>query len=316
MHQNNIEPWQHDHTFHQDQKRSGEKRTLLVAVITAMMMIVEIIAGIVFGSMALLADGLHMASHTVALSINVFAYVYARRHAKNRQFTFGTGKVNALGGFTGAVLLGMFAIVMAWESMKRFIHPVGIAFDQAILVATIGLVVNGVSIFILDNKHDHDHSDEENISHDHHGDHNLRSAYLHVLADALTSLLAIFALLAGKYFGLIWMDPLMGIVGAILVSHWSLGLLRTTSHVLLDKQASEQIQNEIKKCIESDGDSRVTDLHLWAIGPQIYSAIISIVTHHPKELEEYKKSIPSHLGLAHVTIEICKCREGKFSTTD
>jgi cation diffusion facilitator family transporter len=224
----------HSHAFGQDRKRPGETRTFIVIVITATMMVVEIGAGLIYGSMALLADGLHMASHAVALSINALAYVYARRHAHDDRFSFGTGKVNTLGGFTGAVLLAGFAIVMVVESVERLVAPVAIAFNQAIFVAVLGLIVNGVSVLILGHRHhpeqahdletDHDeHVHYHDHDHHQHHDHNLISAYLHVLADALTSLLAIFALLAAKYFDWIWADPLMGIVGAILVARWSLG---------------------------------------------------------------------------------------------
>lgn len=256
MHQKNIQPWQHAHTFGQEQKRKGESRTVAVAAMTACMMAVEIAAGVIFGSMALLADGLHMASHAASLGINVFAYAYARRHAFDRRFSFGTGKVNALGGFTGAVLLGVFALIMAWESTKRILHPVEIAFNQAIFVALLGLIVNGISVWVLDIKGDVHHDEHQTPGHDHHHDHNLRSAYLHVLADVLTSFLAIFALLSAKYFGLVWMDPFMGIVGAILVLRWSVGLLRSTSHILLDHEGPEEIREKIRDSIESDEDSR------------------------------------------------------------
>jgi cation diffusion facilitator family transporter len=313
MHNENLALWQHSHTFGQEQKRPGEPRTLLVIAITATMMVVEIVTGLLFGSMALLADGLHMASHAAALSINAFAYAYARRHAHNTMYTFGTGKVNALGGFSGAVLLAMFALLMAWESAKRLIYPVEITFNQAILVAILGLVVNGVSVFILgvdDHDHDHDDHDHEDHEHTHHDDHNLRSAYLHVMADALTSVLAIIALLAAKYFGLVWMDPAMGIVGAILVARWSLGLLRSTSAVLLDRQGPESIRGKIRESIEGDKDSQVADLHLWSIGPNVYTAIISIVAHEPATPDEYKARIPDHLGVAHISIEVHQCPEG------
>ena len=302
MHHDNLHLWQHAHSFGQEHKRSGERRTILVIAITATMMAIEIVAGIIFGSMALLADGLHMASHATALFINLFAYVYARRHAHDTRYSFGTGKVNALGGFTGAVLLAVFALIMAWGSVERLIHPVQIAFNQAIFVAIIGLVVNGASVFILGHEdephHEHEHDDH---------DHNLKSAYFHVLADALTSILAIIALLAAKYFGLIWMDPLMGIVGAVLVCRWSLGLLRITSSILLDRQVSDELKTRIKKGIENTGDNRVADLHLWAIGPNIYGVIISVVTHNPEPPEHYKKLLPSDLGLAHVTVEVHQC---------
>ena len=200
MHQDNLKNWQHSHSFGQHIKRPGETRTLIVIALTGVMMFVEIGAGLMFGSMALLADGLHMASHTAALTINAFAYIYARRHAHNEGFSFGTGKVNTLGGFTGAVLLAGFAFFMAWESIERLLSPVAIAFNQAIVVATMGLVVNGVSVLILGHTHSHgdeDHDDEHGHHHHHH-DHNLLAAYLHVLADALISVLAIFALLGAK----------------------------------------------------------------------------------------------------------------------
>ena len=201
MSEANHQPWVHSHSFGQERRRPGEIRTLIVIAITGTMMVVEIVAGIAYGSMALLADGLHMASHAVALGINAFAYVYARKHAHDARFSFGTGKVNALGGFTGAILLAGFALMMAWESVDRLIFPVEIVFNSAIVVAVLGLLVNGASVFILDHRHD-EHHDDSDGHHDHHHDHNLRSAYLHVLADALTSLLAIFALLAAKYFGM------------------------------------------------------------------------------------------------------------------
>jgi cation diffusion facilitator family transporter len=294
--------WQHGHGFGQDQKRPGEVRTIIVIGITGTMMVVEIAAGILFGSMALLADGLHMTSHAVALSINVFAYIYARRHAHDERYTFGTGKVNSLGGFTGAILLAFFALIMAWESIKRFVYPVEIAFNQAIFVAVLGLIVNGASVFILDYRHEHKHNERDD--HNHHHDHNLKAAYLHVLADALTSLLAIFALLTAKYLGFIWMDPFMGIVGAVLVSRWSFGLIYDTSGVLLDKRGSEIIRTTIKKCIENDEGIRISDLHLWSVGPNIYAAIITVVTNDPKPAEHYKQLIPSDLNLVHVTVEV------------
>lgn len=315
MHHGNLQSWQHTHAFGQDRKRPGEFRTIIVIAITATMMVVEITAGIIFGSMALLADGLHMASHAAALTINVFAYIYARRYAHDPKYSFGTGKVNALGGFTGAVLLAIFALMMAWESVDRIVYPVKIAFNQAIFVAVLGLIVNGASVFILGHHHDHDshqhdhagHGDHDH-KHHHHHDHNLRAAYLHVMADALTSLLAIFALLAAKYFGLIWMDPFMGIVGALLVARWSLGLLKTTSAVLLDEQGPEHVQEVIKQCIEDD-DNRIADLHVWSVGPNIYSAIISTVAHSPQSPDYYKQLIPPDLGLVHVTVEVYECTQ-------
>jgi cation diffusion facilitator family transporter len=291
----------HSHAFGQDQVRAGERRTMIVIAITAVTMLVEITAGILFGSMALLADGLHMASHATALAITAFAYVYARRHAHDEKFSFGPGKVNALGGFTGAVLLAVFALVMGWESLMRFLSPIEIAFNQAIFVAVIGLLVNGLSVFILGDAHEDHEKDED---HDHHHDHNLRSAYLHVLADALTSVLAIVALLTAKYFHVLWMDPLMGIVGAILVSRWSLGLLRDTAKVLLDRQGPETIQAKIRDAIEASGEAKISDLHLWSIGPNLYGVILQVVTEDPKPPAYYKQLLPENMRLAHVSVEV------------
>ena len=306
--------WRHFHSFGQEKKRPGESRTILVIVITGTMMIVEVAAGILFGSMALLADGVHMASHAAALTINALAYVYARRHAHDPRYSFGTGKVNALGGFTGAVLLLIFALAMTWESAARFIHPVEIAFNQAIFVAVLGLLVNGVSVWILGGEDpgrgEHDHSVVEAEGHKEDparrggGDHNLRSAYLHVLADAVTSLLAIFALLTAKYFGMVWMDPLMGIVGAALVSRWSFQLLRVTSAILLDRQGPEGLREKIRRSIEGEEGHFIADLHLWSVGPQIYAVELLIVAEDPKAPSHYKELIPRNLGIVHVTVEV------------
>jgi cation diffusion facilitator family transporter len=296
----------HSHAFGQDLRKPGETRTLIVIAITATMMVVEVAAGLAFGSMALLADGLHMASHAVALGINAFAYAYARRHAHDRRFSFGTGKVNALGGFSGAILLAVFALMMAWESLHRLAFPVPIFFDRAILVAVVGLIVNGASMLILGHRHDgHDHHDDDH-GHDHHGhhDHNLRAAYLHVLADALTSVLAIVALLAAKYLGLVWMDPLMGIVGALLVARWSFGLLRNTAEILLDHQGPDEKCRRIRECLEADGVTRVTDLHLWCIGPGIYSLVASVASASPRQPVEYRHRIPDGLGIVHASFEV------------
>jgi len=314
MHEERLKQWHHAHAFGQDVRRPGESKTLIVIVITSVMMLVELVAGVIYGSMALLADGLHMASHAAALSINAVAYIYARRHAFDKEFSFGTGKVNTLGGFTGAVLLGGFAFLMVSESLSRLVSPVPIAFNQAILVAVLGLIVNGVSVLILEHKPSRQAADghaDESDEHGHYGyvhqhshDHNLVSAYLHVLADALTSLLAIFALLGAKYFGFVWMDPTMGIIGAVLVARWSLGLLRGTSAVLLDRSAPEDISERIRLSIEAGGHDRVVDLHVWSIGPDTYAAIVSVVSEHAKSPSEYKRLIPDDLGIAHTSIEV------------
>ncbi len=321
----------HDHVFGQDQARAGERRTAIVVTVTAVMMVVEITAGIVYGSMALLADGLHMASHAAALSISLAAYLLARRYAADRRFSFGTGKVNSLAGFAGAVLLAGFAAIMAIESVQRLMQPVAIQFDQALIVAVIGLVVNGGSALLLghghDHHHDHDHDDDHgdhehhheahdhehehdhhhdhdhDDHHHHHHDHNLRAAYLHVLADALTSVLAIAALLAGKFAGWNWLDPAMGIVGAGLVTHWSWGLLRESGNVLLDRQASPALLEDVRKAVESD-EARVTDLHLWSIGPGIRAAEMVIAANKPLAASAYRARLPRSANIVHAVIEV------------
>lgn len=311
MHTQDIQQWQHDHSFGQDRAHAGERRTLIVTAITLVTMVVEVVAGLAFGSMALLADGIHMGTHALALGISAFAYIYARRHAHDRRFTFGTGKVNALGGYTGAILLGVFAAVMVWESIERALNPVPIQFNWAIAVAMAGLLVNGLCMLILGG-HDHGHSHDHGEQGHHHGhDHNLRAAWLHVLVDTLTSLLAIFALLAGKYFGAVWLDPAMGLVGALLVMRWARQLLALSSGVLLDQRAELPVRERLQKSIEDDADNRIADFHVWSIGPGIYSAALSVVTHRPRAPAHYKALIPDELGVVHATVEVQQCGSGR-----
>jgi len=326
MHTESIAQWQHTHIFGQDKIRSGEQRTLAVIIITSLMMVVEIVTGVAYGSMALFADGIHMGSHMVGLGISFLAYIYARKHAHDQEFSFGTGKVNALAGYSSAIFLVIIALFMGYESVNRFIHPVTIEYNQAILVAVIGLVVNGASMLILgekghthtnndENDHNHDHTDHEH-EHEHAhseqthakgADHNLKAAYLHVLTDALTSILAIIALLGAKYFKLNWMDPFMGVVGAFLVIKWSLGLIQGTTKVLLDHQIPADIQKRIIEILESYKDTKVSDLHIWSIGPGIYSSEIGIVTKYPESPNKYKNLIPTDTGVVHTTIEVHLC---------
>ena len=303
MHKHDLSPWRHEHVFGQDQRQAGERRTLMVVLLTAVMMVVEITAGLIYGSMALLADGLHMASHATALGIAVFAYVIARRLAADQRFSLGVGKINSLAGFASAVLLFGFAVVMATESVDRLISPVGISFDQALVVAVVGLGVNGFSAWLLAST-PHNHGHEEDDDHSHHHDHNLRGAYLHVLADALTSILAIVALLAGKFWGANWLDPAMGIVGAVLVANWSIGLIRQSSRVLLDWQADKDNITALKAAIEQGTMDRVTDLHLWSIGHGIFSAQMTVVSDEPKPPSHYKSLIPANLKVVHVSVEV------------
>jgi len=292
---------EHEHHFNQHLPKSGEVRTRWVVCMTAGMMVVEITAGILFGSMALLADGLHMASHTAALGLSVFAYVFARRRAHDRSFSFGTGKFNALAGFASAIVLALFALLMIVESVDRFMNPVSIAYNEAIFVAILGLAVNGISVLILHDRHDRH-------------DHNLLAAYLHVLADALTSILAITALLAAKYVGLTWMDPAMGIVGGVLVARWSWGLLRGTSRVLVDRQASDSMLEQVRLAIAGDS-VRILDLHVWEIGPGYRAAIVSVESEHPITPHEVKEMIPEEFGIAHTTVEIHVRGDGLQSVT-
>lgn len=292
-----AEKRRHGHVFGQDRPRPGERLTRIVIGLTAATMVVEIAAGLRFGSMALLADGLHMASHTAALGISALAYAWVRRHAADGRFSFGAGKMNALGGFAGAVLLAGFALLMAWESVRRLLSPVPVAFGQAIAVAVLGLAVNAVSALLLSH-------DEEEHGHDH----NLRSAYLHVLADALTSLLAIAALLGGALLGWQFLDPLMGIVGAVIVTRWAVGLLRESGHVLLDRQAPEPLLDRIRAAVEARPGDRVTDLHVWRVSPEGWAAIVSVVSDEPLTPDGYRELLPSDLGLAHVSVEIVACR--------
>jgi len=309
----------YDHGFGQHLTRPGERRTRIVVVITVLTMVVEIVAGIAFGSMALLADGLHMGSHAVALGLAAVAYAYARRHAFDRRYSFGTGKVNALAGFAGALLLVGFAVFMVVESVERFLNPVEIRYGYAIAVAVVGLIVNGLSVVILgahghdvahghahdhEHGHGHGHGHGPGHGHDHSHDHNLRSAYLHVMADALTSVTAIVALLAGRYFGLAWLDPVMGVVGAVLVTHWSIGLMRQTASVLLDRQCPPETEEAMRTAIENDGATRVVDLHVWSIGPGIFAAVIGVTGPPGLQPDTIKDRLPRDLGLVHVTVEV------------
>lgn len=301
MDQTSIANCEHPHTFGQDVVKPAEGRTFVVTVMTALTMVAEIAGGVLFGSMALLADGLHMGSHMVALGINLLVYRYARKHASDPRFCFGTGKTNALGGFTGALLLATFSVVMVWESGERLLNPTSIAFDQAIIVAVVGLVVNGASVLVLDTG-GHAHGDDGD--HHHHEDHNLRSAYLHVLADALTSVLAIVALLSAKYFGVNWADSLVGILGAVMVARWSVSLIKSSSAVLLDEQAPEEVISVITASLEASGDATVTDLHVWSIAPGRLAMVATVIAAEPEAASTYKSRIPDHLGLAHVSIEV------------
>lgn len=305
MHSDNLAQWQHSHDFSVDHG-SAERNTQRVMVLTAVTMVLEVIAGIVFGSLALLADGWHMATHVAAFGLTIFAYRYARRFANNPKYTFGTGKVSSLGGFSSAIALAVIALFIAIESISRFFQPQTIRFNEAIVVAILGLVVNLVSGFLLqaDQNHAHDHHHEHQH---HHHDHNLQAAYFHVLADALTSVFAIIALLAGKLWGWNWLDPMMGLVGAAVITHWAMGLLRETSAVLLDSAVDRATKAAVVAAIEADAETRIVDLHLWYVSQRHLSAIISLVTHDPKPPEYYKHLLADILPLAHVVVEVNTC---------
>lgn len=281
-----------DHPVREDIASHVERRVRWVAGITASAMIIELAAGYAFGSMALLADGVHMASHALALGISAFAYAYARAHAADRAFSFGTGKVNSLAGFAGALLLALFAAGMAWESLARLFRPVAIVFDSAILVAVFGLLVNVASVALLHPGEEHDRG--------HRHDHNWRAAYLHVLADALTSVLAIAALAGGRLLGWVWLDPVMGLAGAALVLNWSWGLIRATTAVLLDKEAQD-LRAAVAAAIESGG-GRVVELHCWAVGPGRHAVVAAVACGEARPAAYYRSLLPA--GVAHAAIEV------------
>jgi cation diffusion facilitator family transporter len=301
LHVKTLEKLRHSHDFAAIH-RKGEKQTLRVLILTSVTMIIEIIAGLLSGSMALLADGWHMGTHVAAFMIAIFAYRFARKHANNPEFTFGTGKVGILGGFASAVALAVIALAMSVESIQRMITPQNIHFNEAIAVAVFGLFINIVCAYLLRDSHDHAREHKH-----HHHDHNLKAAYMHVLADVLTSLLAIIALLSGKLLGWHTLDPLMGIAGAVVITSWSYSLLKETGPILLDSGNEMASKSEIKTAIESDSDNRISDIHLWKIGPDDYAAIISIVTHFPKPTQHYKNLLKNFHEVTHITIEINKC---------
>lgn len=310
-------PESHQHVFLGANHSRNERRTWIVVGLTAAMMVGEIVAGVAFGSMALLADGVHMATHAGALSIAALAYLFARRHAHDPRFSFGTGKMGELAAFASAVILAVIALLIGVESALRLAEPIPIRFDEAIAVAVLGLIVNLASAWILHDEghdaHDHSHHHALDQSHDHgreerahghpHHDHNLRSAYLHVLTDALTSVMAIAGLVAGKLYGWVWMDPLMGVVGGVVIARWSWGLLKGAGAILLDTTADARLAGVIRDRVEREGD-RVADLHLWRVGPGHLAAIVSLATDRrvaPAEVKARLRDLPQ---LSHVTVEI------------
>lgn len=291
--------WEHSHDFGVDSK-PHENKVKTVFWLTTVIMVLEIAAGTWSGSMALLADGWHMGTHSAAFLIALFAYYYAKKHANNKDFSFGTGKVNSLGGFASAIALAIVALMMIIESVLRLVEPQSIHFNEAIIVAIIGLVVNVASVFILHDDHHHHHGEHH---HDH--DHNMKAAYFHVLADTLTSLLAIVALLVGKYIGLLWMDPLMGIVGAIVILRWSYGLIKESSEVLLDKSITQPTMDKISDAL-SKNNTVINDIHVWKIATAHQAAILKVTSTEPLNSDEYENILKAFLPqLSHISIEIC-----------
>jgi cation diffusion facilitator family transporter len=312
MHAHSLEHWQHRHVYLGENHGRHERRTWLVVALTAATMLAEIVGGHIYGSMALIADGWHMSTHAGALALAALAYRFARRHVHDPQFAFGTGKLGELAGFTSAVILGVVALMVAYESIARLLSPVAIGYEQAIAIAVVGLVVNLVSAWMLyDAEHHdaHDHSEGD----EHHRldtrDHNIRSAYFHVLADATTSVLAIVALLAGRFYGWTFMDPIMGIVGALLIAHWSVGLMRSAGAVLVDIVPDRRLAALVRRRLEVDGD-RLADMHLWRVGPGHTALIAAVVSDHPQPPEAYKSRLEDVAGLSHVTVEVHRCERG------
>jgi cation diffusion facilitator family transporter len=333
MNDSHNHAWTHDHVYLGEGHSRAEQRTLFVVYLTAAFMVVEIVAGLIFGSMALLADGVHMATHVGALGLAAWAYWMARRHAKNRYFTFGSGKFGDLAGFASALILGIIAIGVGFESVMRVYQPVPIQYVEAMIVAAIGLGVNIVSAFMLHDGHSHGHGHDHDDDHDHaahdhdddhvhekasgHQDHNLRAAYVHVLADAATSVLALLALGLGATFGWSMLDPLVGILGAIVISRWAVQLLTQTAFVLLDVEDHPELARDIRKTLEGELGLQVADLHLWRLGPGHRGLIVSLVSGGPCTSDEIKSVLRAHhRGLSHVTIEVAICEECAPQTTE
>ncbi len=295
----------HEHVFLGEGHERNERRTWFVIALTATMMVAEITAGTMFGSMALIADGWHMATHAAAMLIAGLAYLYARRHARNPRFTFGTGKLGELGAFASAIVLMLVALVIAWESLQRLAAPVPIDIPVAIAVAGLGLVVNLLSAWLLRGApHDHGHGHDHHDHGSHGGDNNLRAAYLHVLADALVTILAIAALLGALSFGWMWLDPVMGLVGALVIARWSWGLIRDAGGVLLDYvPPGEDLPDEIRQALETDAD-RITDLHVWQLGPGHHGAIVSLASASPQAPSHYRAKLAHIHDLSHLTVEV------------
>ncbi|HEV7913246.1 MAG TPA: CDF family Co(II)/Ni(II) efflux transporter DmeF [Albitalea sp.] len=313
-HTHDLSPWQHDHRFDAGNRR-GEARTRWVLAITLVTMAVEIAAGWWTGSMALLADGWHMGTHALALGVAAAAYAFARRHAADTRFSFGTWKIEVLGSFASALVLGLVAIGIVAESALRLWRAEPIAIETALMVAVIGLVVNLASAWLLhgadDSGHAHAHHDHHHDDHHDHAPHghdlNLRAAYVHVVADALTSVLAIAALAGALWLGWWWLDPLVGVLGAVVIAVWAVGLLRQSSAVLLDREMDHPLTQEIRVALESDGDAKVADLHVWRVGRAQFAAIACVVADAPLAPSVYRARLKQHPELVHLSLEVNRC---------
>ena len=306
----------HSHVFLGQDHERAERRTWAVIILCTVMMVAEIVGGALFGSLALIADGLHMSTHAGALLLAALAYTFARKYAEDPGFTFGTGKFGDLAGYSSAIVLAMIALLIGYEAISRFLDPVPIAFDEAIPIAALGLLVNIASAWLLasghhqghghshGHSHDHDHDDDHDHTDDmHHRDNNMRAAIVHVMADAAVSVLVIAGLLLARTFGWLWMDPLAGFIGAVVIASWSVALIRDTGAILLDRTPDPGMAEKVRLAIESDGD-RVTDLHLWRLGPGHLGAIVSVATSAQREVAYYRQKLAHFHDLSHVTVEV------------
>ncbi|MCC6203260.1 MAG: CDF family Co(II)/Ni(II) efflux transporter DmeF [Gammaproteobacteria bacterium] len=316
MHNTDLSSWRHDHRFHAD-RLAAERGTRIVALVTAVTMVLEIATGWWFNSMALLADGWHMGSHVLAIGLSALAYATARNYASDPRFAFGTWKVEVLGGFAGAVLLVGVALLMIAGSIERLLAPRPIQYQAAMAVAALGLAVNVLCALLLDRARAEGHAEPQASAHGHghghagHDDLNLRSAYLHVLADAATSLLAIVALAGGWLYGWSWLDPVMGMAGALLIGFWAKGLLLDTGKVLLDREMDHPVVAEIRAAVETGpeaGDTRIADLHVWRVGPRAYSCALTVVTHDATLTpNDVRRQLAAHEEIVHSTVEVQLC---------
>ncbi|TCV96450.1 cation diffusion facilitator family transporter [Luteibacter rhizovicinus] len=304
-----VSPYTHSHHFN-EVNAHAERNTKRVVLITAVMMVVEIVGGYLLNSMALLADGWHMSSHALAMGLSLLAYVLARRYATDRRFAFGTWKIEILGGFSSAMLLGVVAALMMYQSIERLFSPSAIYYNEAIVIAAIGLGVNLLCAWLLKDDHHHDHGHDHGHAHHgghHHHDVNLRSAYIHVIADAATSVLAIVALIGGKFYGASWLDPVMGIVGSILVARWAFSLLRESGKILLDAEMDHPVVQEVRDVIDEQfPQAAISDLHVWRVGRGSYACILGLVSSTPVSAEDVRRQLAIHEELAHVTVEVAK----------